>query len=145
MTSAVEPRPDQIAAFSALPAHETIHMLNLLRFREVADYPTDHPDHGKRVSGRAAYGTYGTAVEAHLARVGARVVWTGRPDCVLIGPTDERWDAALIVEYPGGEAFLRMVMDPGYIDIARHRTAALADSRLVRMKPVTMSQLLAGT
>jgi uncharacterized protein (DUF1330 family) len=91
--------------------------------------------------GREAYRAYSAGVMPHLARVGARVVWTGRPECMLIAPAEERWDAALVVEYPGGEAFLRMVGDPGYVDVSRHRTAALADSRLVRMKPVAMEQL----
>ena len=37
----------------------------------------------------------------------------------------------LLVRYPSIGAFLEMVTDADYLVCARHRTAALADSRLI--------------
>lgn len=60
---------------------------------------------------------------------------TGRPECVLIGPAEERWDAAFIAVYPNAAAFLEMVTDPDYRRAVVHRQAAVQTSRLIRMAP----------
>ncbi len=59
------------------------------------------------------------------------------PRAVLLGPTTERWDDALLVQYPSKQAFLRMIGDPDYQAITVHRTAALEDSRLIATTPTT--------
>jgi uncharacterized protein (DUF1330 family) len=55
---------------------------------------------------------------------------------MLIGPEAEAWDIAFIAEYPSVDAFVAMVRDPVYREAVKHRQAAVADSRLVRMKPL---------
>ena len=127
----------QFEAFKALPRDTPIHMLNLIRLRPLADYPADHPDHGKGLTGLEAYRAYGRNSAEVFARVGGKQVWAGRPDVVLTGPTDEVWDLAFIAEYPSAGAFLAMVTDPAYREHVMHRTAAVEDSRLIRMAPVT--------
>ena len=54
---------------------------------------------------------------------------------MLIGPPEERWDLAFIAEYPSVAAFVAMLRDPDYRLAVRHRQAAVADSRLIRMAP----------
>ena len=63
------------------------------------------------------------------------MLWMGAARFTLIGPDDERWDDAVLVEYPTKQAFLEMVMKPEYQASAVHRTAALADSRLICTTP----------
>ena len=133
----IDPTRPQFDAFKALPRDTPIQMLNLIRLRPMADYPVDHPDHGKGLTGLDAYRAYGRTSAAVFARVGGRQIWAGRPEGVLTGPTDERWDLAFIAEYPGGGAFLAMVTDPAYREHVKHRTAAVEDSRLIRLAPVT--------
>jgi uncharacterized protein (DUF1330 family) len=132
---AVDPTREQFDAFKALPRDTPIHMLNLIRLREVADYPPDHPNHGKGMSGRDAYRAYGTTTADIFNRVGGRQVWVGRPEAVVTGPPGECWDLAFIAQYPNAGAFLAMVTDPEYRRHVRHRTAAVADSRLIRLAP----------
>jgi uncharacterized protein (DUF1330 family) len=112
-------------------------MLNLVRVRALADYPEDHPDHGKGLTGLEAYRAYGRESAEVFARVGGKQVWAGRPETVVTGPTDERWDLAFIAEYPNAGAFLAMVTDPGYREVVKHRTAGVEDSRLIRLAPLT--------
>jgi uncharacterized protein (DUF1330 family) len=112
-------------------------MLNLIRLKPLADYPPDHPDHGKGLTGLDAYRAYGRTSAEVFARVGGRQVWAGKPECVVTGPADERWDLAFIAEYPSAGAFLAMVTDPGYREHVKHRTAGVEDSRLIRMAPLT--------
>lgn len=133
---AIDPERAQFDAFKALPRDQPIHMLNLVRVRALAAYPEDHPNAGKAMSGLDAYRAYGTDSQAVFDRVGGRQVWVGRPDLVLTGPTDERWDLAFIAEYPSAHAFLEMVTDPVYRQAVKHRQAAVEDSRLIRMAPL---------
>lgn len=131
MTEFVDPTRAQFEAFKALPRDTPIHMLNLIRFRKLADFPADHPDHGKGRTGREAYREYGRAIASILARVGATRVWGGLLECVVTGPLGE-WDEAFVMGYPSAAAFLEMVTDPEYRQHVAHRTAAVADSRLIR-------------
>ena len=128
----IDPAPENWAQFKALPRDTPIHMLNLIKFRDLAEYPHDHPNHGKGLSGREAYAIYGTAFQALVADDGAAMVWKAPLECVVTGPPDE-WDEAFVMGYPNTGAFMAMVKNPHYIaDVLPHRTAAVADSRLIR-------------
>ena len=84
------------------------------------------------VTGKEAYAAYGRESAPIFKRVGGRIVWSGAPELVLIGPQEEMWDIAFIAEYPSGDAFVEMVKDEDYQKAVVHRTAAVADSRLIR-------------
>jgi len=126
----VNPDRETFAAFRNLPLDEPIHMLNLVRLRERAAY-----EDGREASGREAYRAYGRESEPIFRRVGGRQIWIGRPDFMLTGPQEEAWDIAFIAEYPSAQAFIDMIRDPDYREVVKHRTAAVADSRLLRLKP----------
>ena len=133
----IDPTRPQFDAFKALPRDMPIQMLNLIRLKPVADYPEDHPNHGKAMSGLDAYRAYGRESAEVFAKVGGRQIWTGRPEVVVTGPADEAWDLAFIAEYPSAAAFLAMVTDPAYREHVKHRGAGVADSRLIRLAPLT--------
>lgn len=71
-------------------------------------------------------------------RVGGRQVWIAFPELLLIGPADEHWDIAFVAAYPSAAAFVEMVRDPVYREAVKHRTAAVADSRLLRVRPAAV-------
>jgi len=104
---------------------EPVVMLNLLRYREVAE--SGHGVDG--LSGREAYGVYGQRFEALHPRFGGEPIWMGRASGTIIG--DEDWDLVILVRYPTRRQFIEMLRDPDYQAIAPIRAAALADSRLV--------------
>ncbi|MCE3289175.1 MAG: hypothetical protein K0R83_1187 [Caulobacter sp.] len=137
MTGSIDPTRPQFDAFKALPRDTPIQMLNLVRLRDLADYPADHPNHGKGLTGLDAYRAYGRESAEVFGRVGGRQIWAGRPETVVTGPENERWDLAFIAEYPNAGAFLAMVTDPGYREVVKHRTAGVEDSRLIRLAPLT--------
>ncbi|HEY2358519.1 MAG TPA: DUF1330 domain-containing protein [Phenylobacterium sp.] len=130
--------PDRAAweVFKALPKDRPIQMLNLIRLRPKADYPEGHPDHGMDLTGLDAYRAYGRTTAHIFKRVGGRQVWVGTPEVMVTGPQSEAWDLAFIAEYPSSEAFIAMVRDPEYRELVKHRTAGVADSRLLRLDPV---------
>lgn len=135
MTGFVDPTREAMALFRSLPQDGPIAMINLLRFRESAAYPSDHTDHAEVRTGAQAYAAYGRAAAPPFARSGGRQIWLGRPEQTLIGPADEAWDLAFIAAYPSGEAFVTMLRDPEYRAAVIHRQAAVADSRLIRCEP----------
>ena len=134
--SYVDPDREAWEVFKSLPRDQPIQMLNLIRLRTEAAYPAGHPDHGKGMSGRDAYRAYGRTTAPIFARVGGRQVWVGKPRVMVTGPGSEAWDIAFIAEYPSSQAFIDMVRDPEYRLHVAHRTAGVADSRLLRLDPV---------
>lgn len=135
----IEPSPKAIAEFIGDQDEGSVVMLNLLRFRELADYsrqPELAPP--SPISGKKAYGLYSTHTLPILRRAGGEVLFQGRARSFLIGPTDERWDSVLLVRYESVGAFLTLTRDREYLSGVGHRTAALSDSRLL---PVFESRL----
>lgn len=133
----IDPDRDAWEVFKALPRDAPIHMLNLVKLKPLADYPAGHPDHGKGLSGLDAYRAYGRTTAHIFKRLGGRQVWAGKPQVMVTGPGTEAWDIAFIAEYPTSQAFLDMVRDPEYRVLVQHRTAGVADSRLLRLDPTT--------
>jgi uncharacterized protein (DUF1330 family) len=132
MSDLINPSKEQFAAFQALPDEGPIHMLNLVRLRAQAAY-----EDGRASTGAEAYKAYARESGPVFERLGGRQHWIGRFDCTLIGPEDERWDLVFIAEYPNPAAFAAMIRDPVYREAVKHRTAAVAESRLIRFKPLT--------
>lgn len=109
-----------------------IIMLNMLRFKEIADY-TNHPDldPGIEVSGKAAYDLYIEKTLPFLEQVGSKVLFEGNASSYLIGPETAHWDKILLVSHVSKEVFLKFAQNKEYLKIAGHREAALMDSRLL--------------
>ena len=128
----IDPERAQFDTFKALPRDTPIHMLNLVRFKDRATYPDDHPLAGKALTGAEAYANYGKDSSAVFSRVGGSVVWSGMMEAMVIGPAEEHWDAMFIARYPNSGAFLEMVTDPVYRQAVVHRQAAVDTSRLIR-------------
>ena len=131
----IDPSRENFDAFKALPRDTPIHMLNLVRFREKAEYPQGHPLAGKGLSGAEAYAEYGRTSGPVFARVGGSVVWRGAMQAMVIGPSGEHWDTAFIARYPDSAAFMAMVTDLDYKLAVVNRQAAVLTSRLIRFAP----------
>lgn len=132
----IDPEREAWEVFKALPRDQPIQMLNLIRLKPKAEYPPGHPDHGKDLTGLDAYRAYGRTTAHIFRRLGGRQVWAGKPQVMVTGPKSEAWDLAFIAEYPSADAFIAMVRDPEYRELVAHRSAGVADSRLLRLAPV---------
>lgn len=130
-----------LAAASVISDASPIVMLNLLRYRERADYG-DRTD-AAPCSGRDAYyGRYLPAfnqVAAAEGVAGISIVYAGAVLAHVVAPADEQWDDVAIVHYPDFATFRRITESPHYAaDAAPHRHAALADWRLIATMPVSV-------
>ncbi|HLO81342.1 MAG TPA: hypothetical protein VK166_10305 [Chitinophagaceae bacterium] len=109
-----------------------IVMLNLLRFREVADY-TASPELAPEnpISGEQAYQLYIEHTLPFLKASGGELVFSGKGGKFLIGPGMEKWDKVLLVRQKSVESFIAFEQNAAYMAGIGHRTAALEDSRLL--------------
>ena len=128
----IGPTKEQIQALLDSDLEAPVVMLNLLKFAERAGGDGGDGGDGAQ-SGRDSYTRYGDRVRSMLERTGARILWQGRADSVVIGGDADEWDAVILVEYPSRKAFIDMTSSPKYEEVSKDRTAGLADSRLIAM------------
>ena len=119
----VVPNEEQIKGFMA-PGHDgPIYMLNLLKYKEKAEYEDGRETD---LTGAEAYGIYGAEVVAHLARVGGAPMFSAKVERLMLGEVEELWDTAAIAMYPSRQAMMDMMSSPDYQASAVHRAAGLA-------------------
>ena len=133
MPGYIDPERDQFEAFKALPRDEPVMMLNLVKYRDKAQY-----EDGRDATGAEAYAAYGRESSPVFERVGGEIIWRGKPEVMLIGPFEKQWDEIFVARYPTAGAFLEMVTDPVYREAVKHRQAAVEDSRLIRTAEVPL-------
>ena len=119
----VFPNREQIEGFLAPGQDGPIYVLNLLKFKEKAEY-SDGRDTG--LTGAEAYAVYSAEVAGHLATVGGRPMFAAKVQRLMLGDVEELWDTAAIAMYPSRKAMMDMMSSPDYQASAVHRTAGLA-------------------
>jgi hypothetical protein len=107
-------------------------MLNLLRFRDVADYAA-HPELAPEtpISGADAFDRYIRHTLPFLRESGGDLAFLGSGGPFLIGPEQERWDLVMLVRQSSVASFLDFESHEGYLAGLGHRTAAIEDARLL--------------
>lgn len=119
----VFPNREQIEGFMAPGQDGPIYMLNLLTFKEKAEYPDGRDTD---LTGAEAYAVYSAEVAGHLATVGGRPMFAAKVERLMLGEVAELWDTAAIAMYPSRKAMMEMLSSPDYQASAVHRTAGLA-------------------
>ncbi|HRD47622.1 MAG TPA: DUF1330 domain-containing protein [Caulobacter sp.] len=127
--NAVLPQGAQLQHLLGLGGDQPIVMLNLLKFRDRAQY--DEPGHPD-ISGREAYMLYGAAMKPLVEGKGGRMWFNATVDALVIGEVEELWDVAAIMEYPSREAFVAIATSPEVQAIGIHRKAGLAGQLLIQ-------------
>ncbi|HEX5379083.1 MAG TPA: DUF1330 domain-containing protein [Phenylobacterium sp.] len=132
VVNAVFPQPEQAADFFGGEEDGPFVMVNLLKFKEKAEYPDgSEPD----LSGAEAYGRYGDGVRVLVEALGGKVRYSGRVTGLLLGEVDELWDMVALAEYPSLAAFRQMALSPEMHAIEHHRKAGLAGQLNIRTRP----------
>jgi len=127
--NAVTPTGDQLKSLLAMGGDKPIVMVNLLKFRDKAQY--DEPGEPE-MTGREAYDRYGRVMGPLVAARGGRLRFSSRVDALVIGEVGELWDAVAIMEYPSRAAFVAIATSPEVQEIGRHRKAGLAGQLLIQ-------------
>lgn len=123
VTNEVFPQdPARFAAMMEKGPDGPIFMVNLLKFKDKAEYDDGRPCD---LSGRDAYMIYGRAVAELLPKFEGRGIFAGDVTFLALGQVEELWDEVAIAMYPDRAAMVRMSLSEEWREIAVHRSAGL--------------------
>jgi uncharacterized protein (DUF1330 family) len=123
VTNKLIPNEEQLKGFLEPAVEGPIYMVNLLEFREKAEYE-DGRETG--LSGIEAYRIYATGVGQLLPQFGGCAGFSAGVERLMLGEVEELWDSVAIAMYPSRQAMLDMIQSEHYRGIAVHRMAGLA-------------------
>ena len=121
--NSVHPSKEQMEGFLEGDTEAPIAMINLLKFKEKAEYEDGRDTD---LTGEQAYAIYGKEVVEHLKKVGGKISFGGSINRLMLGEVEELWDTTFIAKYPSKKAMLKMITDPDYLESNKHRVAGLA-------------------
>ena len=133
----IDPTDENGAALFRRQISGEVVMLNLLRFRSVADY-TDYPDLAslEEISGRNAYQKYIEHTLPFLEASGGSIVYAGTGGDFLIGPAGKGWDMVLLIRQLSVDSFVAFAANQEYMKGIGHRVAAVRDSRIIPLEDI---------
>lgn len=114
--------PSRLQAMLEKGPDGPIFMVNLLKFKDKAEYDDGRPCD---LSGRDAYMIYGRAVTELLPKFGGRGIFAADVTFLTLGQVEELWDEVAIAMYPDRAAMVRMSLSEEWREIAVHRSAGL--------------------
>eukprot|EP00919_Chromeraceae_sp_WS-2016_P064518 GHVR01152658.1.p2 GENE.GHVR01152658.1~~GHVR01152658.1.p2 ORF type:complete len:157 (-),score=28.35 GHVR01152658.1:31-501(-) len=114
--------PERIMAMLEKGPDGPIFMVNLLKFKDKAEYEDGR---ATELSGRDAYMIYGRAVTDLLPKFGGQGLFAGDVTFLALGQVEELWDEIAIAMYPDRASMVRMSMSDEWREISVHRAAGL--------------------
>jgi uncharacterized protein (DUF1330 family) len=144
---AITPTREQFTEFAHGARDGEVVMINLLHFARPEADPEADPKAdadaeadakgAAQATGATAYRDYSDQVVGMVEARGGRVIWTGRPENVLIGDSQaDAWDLVALVSYPSRSAFIDMVTSPKYEEAHTHRERGLDRTVLLACEPL---------
>tara|TARA_Y100001934_G_scaffold59403_1_gene73600 strand:- start:280 stop:717 length:438 start_codon:yes stop_codon:yes gene_type:complete len=100
-----------------------IYMINLLKFKEHAEYEDGRDT---QLTGYEAYQIYGKGVAQLLPKYGGEVFFMGDVTFLSLGQVEELWDEVAIAKYPDRGSLVQMTSSEEWQALAVHRAAGLA-------------------
>ena len=127
----LRPNKAQMEGFFEGDTETEITMLNLLKFKEKAEY-----EDGRKtdLTGREAYSIYGKEVVEHLEKVGGKSVITGKVSRLMLGEVEDLWDSIALARYPSRKAMVEIMMDSYYQESEKHRSVGLEGQLNIEFK-----------
>jgi len=118
----LRPSEAQMAGFADGVSDGPIYMLNLLKYRDTAEYADGRES---KLTGRQAYAIYTQGVTELLKEFGGSLTLKASVERLTIGEVEELWDDVAIAMYPSRAAMLQMMQSEKMQDIGQHRAAGL--------------------
>ena len=109
-----------------------VWMVNLMKYREVADYVDGRKT---AISGQEADDLY-SPIDS-LTAVGAEIVFLGDVDQQLLGDNTV-WDRIAVVKYPTRRSFIEMQSRPEFQESHKHKDAGMDKTIVMGCQPLTI-------
>ena len=93
----VYPNKEQIKGFMEPASEEPICMVNLLKFKEKAEYEDGRDTD---LTGREAYALYEEGVKKLLQEIGGGIGFEGDVERLALGEVEELWDVVGLAVWP---------------------------------------------
>ena len=131
----VLPNQEQMQGFMEPGPDGPIYMVNLLKYKDVAEYEDGRET---ALTGREAYQVYAVAVADLLVEFGGGMIFGGEVSRLMLGEVEDLWDEVAIAMYPSRNAMLEMMMSPTMQEIGQHRAAGLAGQLNIETTAIDM-------
>jgi hypothetical protein len=119
----VYPNKEQIKGFMEPVSEGPICMVNLLKFKEKAEYEDGRDTD---LTGREAYALYEEGVKKLLQEIGGGIGFEGDVERLALGEVEELWDVVALAVWPSRGAMFEVMQSPDMQAISVHRSAGLA-------------------
>ena len=121
--NSVYPNDDQMTGFLQPGPEGPIDMVNLLKFKDKAEYPDGRET---QLTGQEAYRIYAAGVSELLPKFGGGGMFSARVERLMLGEVEDLWDVVAIARYPSRQAMMDMMASEEMQEIGVHRAAGLA-------------------
>ena len=132
----VYPSKDQMRGFfETATDNEPIYMVNLLKFKDKAEYKDGRKT---ELTGREAYKIYAEFVKKHLQNIGGDLILHTDVTRMAVGQVEELWDVVAIAKWPSRQIMGENMVpnDPTYLEAYQHREAGLAGQLNIETKEI---------
>ena len=119
----VYPNKEQIKGFMEPVSEGPICMVNLLKFKEKAEYEDGRDTD---LTGREAYALYEEGVKKLLQEIGGGIGFEGDVERLALGEVEELWDVVALAVWPSRGVMFEVMQSPEMQAISVHRSAGLA-------------------
>ena len=119
----IYPNKEQIKGFMEPVSEGPICMVNLLKFKEKAEYEDGRDTD---LTGREAYALYEEGVKKLLQEIGGGIGFEGDVERLALGEVEELWDVVGLAVWPSRGAMFEVMQSPDMQAISVHRSAGLA-------------------
>lgn len=130
--STTEPTTVQLQQFREADQNTPINMVNLLKFRDQAEYGSRAAENSERLTGREAYQRYAAVAMSKIHENGGSVDFLAPSEQCFVGGDEDEWDQVVIVRYPSRAAYLAGFDSDEYQEAIRHRIAGLEKRLLLQ-------------
>ncbi len=130
--NAVYPDEGQVKEMQDEGPDGPIVMVNLLKFRDQAEYRDRRETN---LTGRQAYDLYAREVTKLVTEYGGEVLFAGDTTFLALGEATPLWDEIALAKYPNRCALFEMSTSKEWMEIAVHREAGLEGQLNIETTP----------
>ena len=122
-STSLYPNEEQMKGFLEPGPEGPICMVNLLKFKPLAEYEDGRET---TLTGREAYGLYEQVITKLIQQVGGYLGFAADVERLALGEVDELWDMVGLAVWPSRQAMLEVMQSDEMREISVHRAAGLA-------------------